>query len=87
MRHNVYVKIEYKDIFIYEDVTYKEHLISFIHEIINNTFIKQCGYWTKSSDSLSPNIDEVYKNIKIELIIHYNSLILTVDLNLNKIHL
>ena len=77
MRHNVYVKIEYKDIFIYEDVTYKEHLISFIHEIINNTFINQCGY----------NIDEVYKNIKIELIIHYNSLILTVDLNLNKIHL
>ena len=77
MRHNVYVKIEYNDIFIYEDVTYKEHLISFIHEIINNTFIKQSGY----------NIDEVYKNIKIELIIHYNSLILTVDLNLNKIHL
>ena len=77
MNHNVYVKIEYKDIFIYEDVTYKEHLISFIHEIINNTFIKQCGY----------NIDDVYKNIKIELIIHYNSLILTVDLNLNKIHL
>ena len=87
MNRNVYVKIEYNDIFIYEDVTYKEHLISFIHEIINNTFIKQCGYWTKSSDSLSPNIDDVYKNIKIELIIHYNSLILTVDLNLNKIHL
>ena len=77
MRHNVYVKIEYDDIFIYEDVTYKEHLISFIHEIINNTFIKQCGY----------NINEVYKNIKIELIIHYNSLILTVDLNLNKINI
>jgi hypothetical protein len=77
MRHNVYVKIEYDDIFIYEDVTYKEHLISFIHEIINNTFIKQCGH----------NIDDVYKNIKIELIIHYNSLILTVDLNLNKIHI
>ena len=77
MRHNVYVKIKYDDIFIYEDVTYKEHLISFIHEIINNTFIKQCNY----------NIDEVYKNIKIELIIHYNSLILTVDLNLNKIHI
>ena len=77
MRHNVYVKIKYDDIFIYEDVTYKEHLISFIHEIINNTFIKQSGY----------NINEVYKNIKIELIIHYNSLILTVDLNLNKIHL
>ena len=71
MRHNVYVKIKYDDIFIYEDVTYKEHLISFIHEIINNTFIKQSNY----------NIDEVYKNIKIELIIHYNSLILTVDLN------
>ena len=77
MRHNVYVKIKYDDIFIYEDVTYKEHLISFIHEIINNTFIKHCNY----------NIDEVYKNIKIELIIHYNSLILTVDLNLNKIHI
>jgi hypothetical protein len=77
MRHNVFVKIKYDDIFIYEDVTYKEHLISFIHEIINNTFIKQCGY----------NIYEVYKNIKIELIIHYNSLILTVDLNLNKIHI
>ena len=77
MTHNVYVKFEYKDIFIYEDVTYKEHLISFIHEIINNTFIKQCGY----------NINEVYKNIKIELIIHYNSLILTVDLNLNKINI
>ena len=77
MNHNVYVKFEYKDIFIYEDVTYKEHLISFIHEIINNTFIKQCGY----------NINEVYKNIKIELIIHYNSLILTVDLNLNKINI
>ena len=77
MSRNVYVKIEYKDIFIYEDVTYKEHLISFIHEIINNTFIKQCGY----------NINEVYKNIKIELIIHYNSLILTVDLNLNKINI
>ena len=77
MSRNVYVKIEYVDIFIYEDVTYKEHLISFIHEIINNTFIKQCGY----------NINEVYKNIKIELIIHYNSLILTVDLNLNKINI
>ena len=77
MRHNVYVKFEYNDIFIYEDVTYKEHLISFIHEIINNAFIKQSGY----------NINEVYKNIKIELIIHYNSLILTVDLNLNKINL
>ena len=77
MSRNVYVKIEYVDIFIYEDVTYKEHLILFIHEIINNTFIKQCGY----------NINEVYKNIKIELIIHYNSLILTVDLNLNKINI
>ena len=77
MNRKVYLKIEYDNIFIYEDVTNKEHLISFIHEIINNTFIKKCGY----------NIDDVYKNIKIELIIHYNSLILTVDLNLNKINI
>ena len=77
MNRKVYLKIEYDNIFIYEDVTNKEHLISFIHEIINNAFIKQSGY----------NINEVYKNIKIELIIHYNSLILTVDLNLNKINI
>ena len=72
MSRKVYLKIEYDNIFIYEDVTNKEHLISFIHEIVNESFIKQSGFKN----------DEVYKNIKIELFIHYNNLILSVNLNL-----
>ena len=72
MSRKVYLKIEYDNIFIYEDVTNKEHLISFIHEIVNESFIKQSGFKN----------DEVYKNIKIELFVHYNDLILSVNLNL-----
>ena len=71
MSHKVYIKIEFDNIIIYDDITHKEHLLNFIHDVINETFIKGCGY----------DVD-VYEKVKIELIIHYNNLMLSVDLNL-----
>ena len=84
MNHNVYVKIEYVDIFIYEDVTYKEHLISFIHEIINNTFIKQSKAYinslsqtqiSKYIQSYETKLTQLHDNIESEFTTNINELI------------
>ena len=82
-RNKVFVRIEYDSITICEDVSDKEHLFNFIHEVINETFIKGFGYDIDVYEFLK-NEDEVHK-VKIELIIHYeNHLILTIDLNKNE---
>ena len=64
--NSVHLLIDYDNVFIYQDVTYREHLHDFINSIIE-CFEHYCN-------------DDVKYKIKIELHIHYNDCLLTINL-------